>query len=366
MKYQNIRNSFCLFLFSTTLFLSFLPLTIEQQHSILKKTHSKKPKNVSFDLSSVSNIVTERSSNYLFRTISSELTSNTNLFVELINGVLSGFSQKEISVKGNNECIEYLQASYFNKMDKLQDEVIQVFLDDLHMNELHNEERRYEVCTEDRKDVVNYIQERSNYFVSRILSVQNEIEEMKDSGYDKMFYMDKEFEVELFEMEIARSEIKMKTFEMFPCKEWSKRNDVLIPFPLSTRCEVTLRALGKFLECYKGNDKDVHNIQKQLKGRIEGLVKVGPILYSLLSKKYKFRALGRDYELGKTEELLSKAQIAEEKVEKEMTLLIKKYPGKEEEELKGLIDLTVKKEIVYNVGAAFGDIIRKVFDYSKK
>ena len=366
MKYHNLKTSFYIFLFSTTLFLSFLPLTIEQQHSILKKSHSKKNKNVSFDLSSVSNIVSERSSNYLFRTLNSELTSNMNLFTELINGILSGFSQKQITIKGNNECFDYLQASYFNKMDKLQDEVIQVFLDDLHMNELHNEEKRYEVCTEDRKDVVNYVEGKLNYFINQIVAVQNEIEEMKASGYDKMFYFDKEFEIELFETEIARSEMKMKSFEMFPCKEWSKRKDVFIPIPLSTRCEVALRTLGKFLECYKGNDKDVLDILKRLKGRIESLVKVGPVLYSLLSKKYKFRELGKDYELGKIEDFLGKAQIAEEKIEKEISLLKQKYPNKEEEQLKGSIDFTLKKEVAYNVGAAFGDIIKKVLDVSNK
>ena len=370
MKHQTIKTSFYIFLFSTTLLLSFLPLTNEQQHSILKKSHSKKPskktKNVSFDLSTVSNIVSERSSNFLFRTLNFELTSNMNLFIELINGLLSGFSQKQISIKGNTECFDYLHASYFNKMDKLYDEVIEVFLDDLQMSEIHNPDKRYEVCTEDRKDVLDYVQGKLNYYINQIETVQNEIEEMKERGYDKMFYFDKEFEIEMFETEIARSEMKMKSFEMFPCKDWSQRKNVFIPIPLPIRCEVGLRTLGKFLECYKGNDKDVNAIQKKLKGKVESLVKVGPVLYALLSKKYKFRELGKEYELGKIEEYLSKAQIAEDKIEKELTLLKKKHPNNEEEQLKGFIDFEFKKEVVFNVGAAFGDMIRKVLSVENK
>lgn len=371
MKHQTTKTSFYIFLFSTTLLLSFLPLTIEQQNSILKKSHSKKssskkPKNVSFDLSTVSNIVSERSSNFLFRTLNFELTANMNLFIELINGLLSGFSQKQISIKGNTECFNYLHASYFNKMDKIYDEVIQVFLDDLHMSEIHNPDKRYEVCTEDRKDVLDYIQNKLNYYSNQIEVAQNEIEEMKESGYDKMFYFDKEFEIEMFETEIARSEMKVKSFEMFPCKDWAERKNLFIPIPLPVRCEVGLRTLGKFLECYKGKDKEVQAIQKKLRGKVESLVKVGPVLYALLSKKYKFRELGKEYELGKIEDYLSKAQIAEDKIEKELTLLKKKNPNKEEEELKGEIDFGFKKEVVFNVGAAFGDMIRKVLSVQNK
>jgi hypothetical protein len=251
-------------------------------------------------------------------------------------------------------------------MDKLYDEVIEVFLDDLQMSEIHNPDKRYEVCTEDRKDVLDYVQGKLNYYINQIETVQNEIEEMKERGYDKMFYFDKEFEIEMFETEIARSEMKMKSFEMFPCKDWSQRKNVFIPIPLPIRCEVGLRTLGKFLECYKGNDKDVNAIQKKLKGRVESLVKVGPVLYALLSKKYKFRELGKEYELGKIEEYLSKAQIAEDKIEKELTLLKKKHPNKEEEQLKGSIDFKFKKEVVFNVGAAFGDMIRKVLSVENK